>query len=79
MPKGFSYREAFKKLDLQAVKQEMEMLIIHAWKSAGNGRGPWWNAGAGHMSRACPTSIGGVGGRQGKPCLLPDPSVNFLI
>ena len=28
-----------------------------AWKSAGNGRGPWWNAGAGHMNRACPTSI----------------------
>ena len=28
-----------------------------AWKAAGNDRGPWWNAGAGHMSRACPTSI----------------------
>ena len=25
-----------------------------AWKSATNGRGPWWNAGAGHMNQACP-------------------------
>ncbi|MCG5496059.1 group II intron maturase-specific domain-containing protein [Ectothiorhodospira variabilis] len=25
-----------------------------AWKSAGNGRGPWWNAGALHMSHALP-------------------------
>jgi RNA-directed DNA polymerase len=22
---------------------------VHAWKSANNGRGPWWNAGAAHM------------------------------
>jgi RNA-directed DNA polymerase len=26
-----------------------------AWASATNGRGPWWNAGAGHMHRAVPT------------------------
>lgn len=25
-----------------------------AWKSAGNGRGPWWNAGASHMNQAFP-------------------------
>lgn len=25
----------------------------HAWKSANNGRGPWWNAGAKHMNFAC--------------------------
>ena len=25
-----------------------------AWKSAGNGRGPWWNAGASHMNLAMP-------------------------
>jgi RNA-directed DNA polymerase len=25
-----------------------------AWKSATNGRGPWWNAGASHMNEACP-------------------------
>jgi group II intron reverse transcriptase/maturase len=25
-----------------------------AWKSASNGRGPWWNAGAAHMNAACP-------------------------
>ena len=25
-----------------------------AWKSAWNGRGPWWNAGASHMNRAMP-------------------------
>ncbi len=23
---------------------------MRAWKSAGNGRGPWWNAGASHMN-----------------------------
>jgi RNA-directed DNA polymerase len=26
-----------------------------AWKSANNGRGPWWNAGARHMNQAVPT------------------------
>jgi group II intron reverse transcriptase/maturase len=26
-----------------------------AWKSANNGRGPWWNAGASHMNHAVPT------------------------
>ena len=26
-----------------------------AWKSAVNGRGPWWNAGASHMHQALPT------------------------
>ncbi|MBR2514803.1 MAG: group II intron reverse transcriptase/maturase [Halomonas sp.] len=25
-----------------------------AWKSTGNGRGPWWNAGASHMNQALP-------------------------
>ncbi|WP_346798649.1 group II intron reverse transcriptase/maturase [Halomonas sp. Bachu 37] len=25
-----------------------------AWKSVGNGRGPWWNAGASHMNQALP-------------------------
>ena len=25
-----------------------------AWKSAVNGRGPWWNAGASHMNAAVP-------------------------
>ena len=25
-----------------------------AWKSAYNGRGPWWNAGASHMNQAFP-------------------------
>jgi len=27
-----------------------------AWKSAGNGRGSWWNAGASHMNEALPKS-----------------------
>jgi RNA-directed DNA polymerase len=27
-----------------------------AWKSAGNGHGPWWNAGASHMNEAYPKS-----------------------
>jgi RNA-directed DNA polymerase len=26
---------------------------VEAWKSATNGRGPWWNAGAKHMNFAC--------------------------
>jgi RNA-directed DNA polymerase len=25
-----------------------------AWKSASNGRGPWWNVGASHMNAAYP-------------------------
>jgi RNA-directed DNA polymerase len=25
-----------------------------AWKSATNGRGPWWNSGASHMNQAFP-------------------------
>jgi len=25
-----------------------------AWRSATNGRGPWWNSGASHMNEACP-------------------------
>jgi len=29
---------------------------ITAWKSATNGRGPWWNAGAAHMHKAFPKS-----------------------
>jgi RNA-directed DNA polymerase len=28
-----------------------------AWRSAVNGRGPWWNAGASHMNAALPTSF----------------------
>lgn len=28
-----------------------------AWKSASNGRGPWWNAGARHMSAAYPKRV----------------------
>lgn len=27
-----------------------------AWHSAGNGRGPWWNAGASHMNHALPAA-----------------------
>jgi len=29
---------------------------IRAWKSATNGRGPWWNSGAGHMHACYPKS-----------------------
>ncbi len=29
----------------------------HAWRSASNGRGPWWNSGASHMNRAFPRSF----------------------
>ena len=28
-----------------------------AWRSATNGRGPWWNAGASHMNAAFPKSF----------------------
>jgi group II intron reverse transcriptase/maturase len=27
-----------------------------AWRSSGNGHGPWWNAGAGHLNHALPTA-----------------------
>jgi RNA-directed DNA polymerase len=30
------------------------MGVVRSAISAYNGRGPWWNAGAGHMNRACP-------------------------
>jgi RNA-directed DNA polymerase len=29
---------------------------VRAWKSATNGRGPWWNSGASHMNHAFPKS-----------------------
>jgi RNA-directed DNA polymerase len=29
---------------------------VQAWKSATNGRGPWWNGGASHMNQAFPRS-----------------------
>ena len=28
-----------------------------AWRSATNGRGPWWNAGASHMNEALPKTF----------------------
>jgi hypothetical protein len=28
----------------------------HAWQSATNGHGPWWNGGASHMNAAVPKS-----------------------
>ncbi|WP_413773548.1 group II intron maturase-specific domain-containing protein [Marinobacter sp. Arc7-DN-1] len=28
-----------------------------AWKSATNGRGPWWNSGASHMNAALPKKV----------------------
>ena len=30
--------------------------VVQAWKSATNGRGPWWNAGAAHLHAAFPKS-----------------------
>ena len=38
------------------VKQMMKYGITEerAWKSASNGRGPWWNSGASHMNQALP-------------------------
>jgi hypothetical protein len=30
---------------------------LRAWKSATNGRGAWWNAGASHMNEAFPQSF----------------------
>lgn len=29
---------------------------VRAWRSATNGRGPWWKGGASHMNAACPKS-----------------------
>jgi RNA-directed DNA polymerase len=40
-----------KNLMKQGLKEE------HAWLSAGNGRGPWWNAGASHMNQCFPASF----------------------
>lgn len=37
--------------------QERGLGETRAWKSAGNGRGPWWNAGASHMNAAYPKSF----------------------
>ncbi|NBD96132.1 MAG: group II intron reverse transcriptase/maturase [Gammaproteobacteria bacterium] len=34
---------------------ELGLDEARAWKSAVNGRGPWWNAGASHMHQAIPT------------------------
>ena len=34
---------------------ELGLDEARAWKSAVNGRGPWWNAGASHMNQAVPT------------------------
>jgi RNA-directed DNA polymerase len=31
------------------------LAAAQAWRSAYNGRGPWWNAGASHMNQAVPT------------------------
>ena len=41
----------FKELVKRGLDQERARL------AAGNGRGPWWNAGASHMNRAVPTSF----------------------
>ena len=43
-------RPATRKRNL--MKQGMDE--TRAWKSASNGRGPWWNAGASHMNEAFP-------------------------
>ena len=39
----------------ELIKRGLEKL--RAWKSTGNGRGPWWNAGASHMNEAFPKSF----------------------
>ena len=36
--------------------QQRGLDATRAWKSASNGRGPWWNAGASHMHAAYPKS-----------------------
>ena len=43
-------RTRFKKL------RERGLDVERARVSAGNGRGPWWNAGASHMNHAFPTA-----------------------
>ena len=34
---------------------------------AGNGRGPWWNAGASHMNEAAPTTVAAQSGPREPP------------
>jgi group II intron reverse transcriptase/maturase len=43
-------RPRTRRRELQRVGLDPE----RAWRSAGNGRGPWWNAGASHMNEALP-------------------------
>jgi RNA-directed DNA polymerase len=44
--------------------------VLHGWKSASNGRGPWWNAGASNMNAAYP-KCARVGFAAGYPAALP--------
>ncbi len=46
--------------------QSCRLDAMRAWKSASNGRGPWWNAGASHMNRRMRNrKYGSVRGRRG--------------
>jgi RNA-directed DNA polymerase len=36
--------------------RKVEIDMVRAWRSATNGRGPWWNGGASHMNAAYPKS-----------------------
>lgn len=36
--------------------RQLGLDVDRAWRSAVNGRGPWWNAGASHMNHALPTA-----------------------
>lgn len=50
------YWRHWKKPKTRARKlRRLGMAKERAWKSANNGRGPWWNAGASHMNQAIPT------------------------
>jgi len=47
----------WKKPPTRARKLKQRGLVeARAWKSATNGRGPWWNSGASHMNQAIPKS-----------------------
>lgn len=37
--------------------RQLDIAQKRAWRSANNGRGPWWNAGASHMNQAIPTRL----------------------
>ena len=52
--RGLIWRQWKRSATRRRKLQGLGLAAPRAWKSAGNGRGPWWNAGASHMNQALP-------------------------